>query len=111
MDNASNSQLKGLAQSMATKLNEKDEIAGEIKELRDEVKQLGFNTKAFNQIVKEMRKGAKYQADQLELELELTTYRRESGLPTDLAVAQERAREEAERVPSTEGKGKQKGMH
>lgn len=110
-DTASNTQLKGLVQSMAGKLDEKAAVDAEIKDLRAEVKELGFNMKAFNQAVKEIRKGAKYQADQLQLELEMDTYRQEVGLPVTLEDAQERARKEAESVPSTDKKARARGMH
>lgn len=66
-----------------------------LKALKSEAKADGYNLKSLAQIVREKRKGAKYQADQLTLELELDTYRQAVGLPTDLADAQERARREA----------------
>ncbi len=110
-DTASNSQLKSLAESMARRLDEKAALDAEIKERRAEIKELGFNVKVFNQVVKERRKGASFQADQLEMELELDTYRRETGLPTTLEDAQERARKEAESVPSTDKKAKSRGLN
>ena len=108
---ASNTQLKSLAESMARLLDEKAALDADIKEKRSEIKELGFNVKVFNQIVKEKRKGASFQADQLEMELELYTYRRETGLPVTLEDAQERARKEAESVPSTDKKAKARGLN
>lgn len=110
-DTTSNTQLKSLAEDMARLLDEQAALAGDIKDKRAEIKELGFNVKAFNQIVKEMRKGASYQADQLQLELELDTYRSGAGLPVTLEDAQERARKEAESVPSPDKKARAKGMH
>ncbi len=108
---ASNAQLKSLAEDMARLLEEQAALAGDIKEKRNEVKALGFNGKVFSQIVKEMRKGPSYQADQLEMELELDTYRKEVGLPRDLGAAQELARKEAESVPSVDKKAKARGLN
>ena len=52
-------------------------------------KSSGFTVKAFNQVVKEMRRGAAFQAAQLQLELELDTYRAAVGLPVTLDAAQQ----------------------
>ena len=95
----SNSPLQSYARQMAEALDEQAQAAARVKEIKAEVKEEGFNLKAFNQAVKELRKGAKYQAAQLELELEMDTYRAAVGLPTTLEDAQERARKEAEAVP------------
>jgi len=73
---------------------------GELKQLKAEAKDEGYNLKCLAQAVKEKRKGAKYQAEQLTLELELQSYRKSVGLPTDVADAQERARREAEQGPA-----------
>ena len=102
----SNSPLEGYVNRMALMLDEQAALAGDIKELRGEVKEAGFNVKAFNQAVKEKRKGAKYQAAQLELELEMDTYRSAVGLPVTLEDAQERARKEAENAPEDKPKRK-----
>jgi uncharacterized protein (UPF0335 family) len=106
-----NSPLKEFADKLARLLDEQAALAADIKDKRAEVKALGFNVKAFNQVVKEMRKGAKYQADQLELELELDTYRANAGLPVTLEDAQERARKEAESVPAPDKNARARGMH
>lgn len=67
----------------------------ELKDLKARAKEDGYNLRVLTQIVKEKRKGAKYQAEQLTLELELDTYRKATGLPTELKDAQERAAREA----------------
>ena len=99
MTDSSNSPLGGYVDKMARLLEEQAALAGDIKQLKAEVKDEGFNLKAFNQAVKEKRKGASYQCDQLELELEMDTYRRDVGLPTTLEEAQDRLRKEAASVP------------
>ncbi len=95
----SNSPLGGYVARMAAALDEEAAAKAVVKEIKAEVKEEGFNVKAFNQAVKEKRKGASYQCDQLELELEMDTYRRDVGLPTTLEEAQERLRREAAAVP------------
>jgi uncharacterized protein (UPF0335 family) len=99
MNDTSNSPLGGYVDKMARLLEEQAALAGDIKDLRTEIKDAGFNVKAFNQAVKEKRKGASFQCGQLELELEMQTYRRDVGLPTTLEDAQERLRKEAAAVP------------
>lgn len=92
-------QLGPMVERMANLLDDKAEIESDIKELKNEIKDAGFNVKAFNQAVKEKRKGASYQCDQLELELVMDTYRSNVGLPTTLEDAQERLRKESAAVP------------
>lgn len=68
-----------------------DEIAkaqAELKDLKARAKDEGFNLKCLAQAVKELRKGAEYQCDQLTLELEMQTYRSNVGLPTTVEEAQ-----------------------
>lgn len=86
---------KAYAEKMTALLDEQAKTAGALKELRAEIKAEGYNLKAVNQVVKELRKGAQFQADQLMLELELDTYRKSVGLPVTVEDAQERARREA----------------
>ena len=100
--------LGGYVTRMARLLDEKAALDGDIKELKADVKDAGFNVKAFNQAVKEKRKGASYQCDQLELELEMDTYRGAVGLPRTLEDAQERLRKEAAAVPAPEEKPKKR---
>lgn len=83
--------------------DEIDKQKTELKDLKARAKSDGFNLVTLRQIVKETRRGAKYQAEQLTLELELGTYRKAYGLPTELQDAQERARREAE----GEGRGEE----
>lgn len=66
----------------------------QLKLLKAEIKAEGYNLKCLAQAVREKRKGAKYQCDQLTLELELGTYRQAVGLPVTLDDAQERVRRE-----------------
>lgn len=99
MNDTGNSPLSGYVDRMARLLEEQAALSGDIKQLKAEVKEEGFNVKAFNQAVKEKRKGASYQCDQLELELEMDTYRTAVGLPTTLEDAQDRLRKEAGTVP------------
>lgn len=94
--------LRDYAARMTRLLDDKAAIDEDIKALKGEMKAASFGKdemKAFAQIVKEMRKGPDYQADQLQLELVLDTYRRAVDLPTDLEVAQSRARAEAGTAP------------
>ncbi len=86
---------KAYAEKMTALLDEQAKTAGALKDLRAEIKAEGYNLKAVNQVVKELRKGAQFQADQLMLELELDTYRKSVGLPVTVEDAQERARREA----------------
>lgn len=102
--------LKQRAEAYADVLDEIDDAKTRAKEMKDEAKSEGYDMKAFAQIVKERRKGAKYQAAQLQLETVTNTYRKAAGLPTDLKEAQKRAAAEAEAEPEskTERKGKEK---
>ena len=82
-----------------------DEIAAaqeDLKQLKAEDKADGYNEKALAHVIKSLRKGADWYADQLQLELELDTYREAVGLPTDLETAQKLAREEAAAVPDVD---------
>jgi uncharacterized protein (UPF0335 family) len=107
--------LKGRAEDYAAVLDEIDEAKQRAKDLKDAAKGEGYDMKAFAQIVKEARKGAKYQADQLQLELVLKTYRKAADLPTELAEAQKRAAAEAESNPEPksekEGRRRRRGMN
>ena len=90
------------AERMTRLLDDKAAIDEDIKALKGEMKSASFGKdemKAFAQCVKELRRGADYQADQLQLELILDTYRGALDLPRDLEVAQTRARAAAETLP------------
>lgn len=87
--------------------NEIDDAKQRLKELKDDAKNEGYEMKAFNQVVKEKRKGASFQAAQLELEEKLRAYRQSvSGVETDLEKAQEAARREASIDPDEKAKRK-----
>lgn len=91
--------LNRLAGLASEKLDEIAELQEEVKAIRQSVKSNGFNVKTFNQVVKEMRRGPEYQADQLTLELELDTYRAAVELPRTLEEAQQRIADEAKNLP------------
>ena len=94
-----NADLKGRAQELAGVLDEIADLQERAKEIKSDAKLEGYDMKAFGQVVKEMRRGASYQASQLELELVLDTYRRGAGLPVTLEEAQERVRAEGGEMP------------
>lgn len=94
---------KGYAAKWSALLDTIGKAQAELKDLKQEVKDEGYNVKVLAQIVKEQRKGAKHQEAQLTLELELTTYREAVGLPTTLEDAQQRVREEARRTHADDG--------
>jgi uncharacterized protein (UPF0335 family) len=94
-----NADLKGRAQELSSILDEIAEAQSRAKEIKQAAKDDGYDMKAFNQVVKEMRKGASFQASQLELELVLDTYRKGAGLPVTLDEAQERVRAEGIKTP------------
>lgn len=104
-DNA-NADLKGRAQEMAAVLDEIAEMQERVKDIKAAAKQDGYDMKAFGQVVRELRRGASYLCDQLELELVLDTYRRGVGLPVTLDAAQELARAEAGSLSEEKPKGK-----
>lgn len=99
--------LKSRVEQLIDLLDEIDEKKADAKKIRDAAKADGYDMKAFNQVVKEKRKGADYQAAQLELEMVLDTYRTAVGNETDLEKAQETARREAA-VDPDEKKAKRK---
>lgn len=86
----------GYAERMQRLLDEIAERQDDIREIRAEAKADGFDVKVLNKVVQELRKGAKYQQDQLEMELVLDTYRAAAGLPTRLEDAQAAVRAGAE---------------
>lgn len=91
-------------------LDQIDELKDELKTFKAEDKVDGFTEKAIGQVIKELRKGVDFQAGQLQLELEVDTYRKANDLPVTLAEAQKRAHAAAEDVApskkSARGKGK-----
>jgi uncharacterized protein (UPF0335 family) len=99
--------LKSRVARLVEILDDIDEKKADAKQIRDAAKADGYDMKAFNQVVKEKRKGPDYQAAQLELEMVLGTYRKAVGNETDLEKAQEVARREAS-VDPDEKKAKRK---
>lgn len=97
--------LRRRAQGLCDLLNQVADLQEEIKTLKTEAKGLGYDMKAFAQIVKELRRGSDYQAAQLELELVVDTYRRAAGLPCTLEDAQEAVRDDASSVPGDDDIG------
>lgn len=95
--------LRRYAKQNVDWLEEIAELQKQVKDLKDQLKAEGYDLKAFNQIVKELRRGSDYQAAQLELELVVHTYRKAAGLPVTLEAAQEAARQDAEQLPEHEG--------
>jgi len=98
--NQADAELKRRAEALSSILDQIAELQEDAKQIRTEAKSDGYDLKALNQVVKELRKGADYQAGQLELELVLDTYRKAVGLPVTLDAAQEAARKEAEELPA-----------
>lgn len=103
-DNSSNDDLKRLAENMQRLLDDKAEIDAGIRALKEAAKSDGYDMKAFNQVVRELRKGSDYQQGQLELELVLDTYRRGVGLPVTLDAVQAVSRQQAEAMPKPKPK-------
>lgn len=99
--NNSAAELKRRAERRKDILDQIADLQVDLKALKAEDKEDGFNEKALAQCIKEMRRGADYQCDQLTLELELDTYRKACGLPVTLEAAQEAALAEAQIVPDT----------
>lgn len=81
-------ELRRRAERRAAVLDEIAERQEELKALKAEDKADGFTERALAQVVKELRRGADYQADVLQLEMELDTYRAAVGLPRTLEDAQ-----------------------
>lgn len=100
--NNSAAELKRRAERRRVILDQIDDLKVDLKALKAEDKDDGFNEKALAQCIKELRKGADYQCDQLTLELELDTYRKAVGLPVTLEAAQEAALKEAQMVPDVD---------
>lgn len=89
-DTTSNTQaeLVRRAERRAALLDDIAERQEELKQIKAEDRADGFSEKALAQVVKELRRGPDYQADVLQLEMELDTYRAAVGLPRTLHDAQ-----------------------
>lgn len=94
-----NAEIKRRAERRIKILNDIADLQDELKSHKKQDKEDGYNEKALAQCIRELRKDADYRADQLQLELELFTYRKALDLPVTLDAAQEAAREEAGEVP------------
>jgi uncharacterized protein (UPF0335 family) len=106
-DNAK-ADIKGRAKELAGVLDEIAELQERAKEIKSEAKLEGYDMKAFGQVVKELRRGAEYQAAQLTLELTLDTYRKAAGVATEIDEAEKAVRKHVEEVPEPKPKGKGK---
>lgn len=100
-------------QDISDKLDEIAELQDEVKDLKKDLKTDGYDAKAVNKVLRELRLGPEKIASQLELELVLDTYRHAVGLPTDLETAQKLAKEAAGDLPEPEKKarGKARAMN
>lgn len=101
--NGGAAELKRRAERRRNVLDQIDDLKTDLKALKAEDKDDGYNEKALAQCIKEMRKGADFQCAQLTLELEVDTYRRACDLPVTLEAAQEAASAEARVVPAVDG--------
>lgn len=104
----SNSDLRSRAEELAGVLDDIAELQDRAKKIKSDAKAEGYDMKAFNQVVKEKRRGAAAMADQLQLELVLDTYRKGIGLPVTLEEAQRIATEEAGELPEEKSEKKAK---
>jgi uncharacterized protein (UPF0335 family) len=89
-----NAELKRRAERRVNLMTEIDGLKEELKMLKTEDKADGYNEQALAQCVKELLKGAEFQEEQLQFEMELDTYRTAIGLPVTLETAQRHVREQ-----------------
>jgi len=87
------SELERRAARRVNLLTQIGDLQDDLKTLKAEDKMDGFNEKALGQCVKELMNGSEYQAEQLQFELELDSYRTAVGLPVTLETAQRNIRE------------------
>jgi len=104
LGNNAEAELKRRARALVDVLDQIADLQEEAKGIKGEAKADGYDMKAFAQTVKEVRRGAEYQAAQLELELVTDTYRRALGLPVTLEAAQQLVAEEASEAPEPKRK-------
>ena len=90
-----------LARRWLDALDKVAEATADLKAIKADAKDAGYNLKLLGQVVKELRLGAEYQADQLLAELELDSYRAAVDLPTAAEDAQSRALAEVRTTPDT----------
>lgn len=86
------SELKRCAERRVNLLTQIADLQEDVKMLKVEDKANGYNEKALAQCVKELLGGSEYQADQLQFEMELDTYRTAVGLPVTLETAHRHVR-------------------
>ncbi len=98
-----NNELDKLAKRWITLVDEIAKHQEDLKQLKAEIKNVGFDTKVLGQVVKELRKDENYRADQLEMELMLDTYREAVGLPRAFEEAQALVRDAANAIPTNAG--------
>lgn len=91
------SELKRRAERRVNILTEIGNLQEDLKALKAEDKADGYNEKALAKCVTEMLRGAEYQEEQLQFELELDTYRTALDLPVTLETAQRHVRESISR--------------
>src|SRR4030067_2947052 len=94
------SELERRAARRVNLLTQIGDLQDDLKTLKAEDKMDGFNEKALGQCVKELMNGSEYQAEQLQFELELDSYRTAGGLPAPLGNAQREIREEYVNTPA-----------
>lgn len=87
------SELKRRAERRVNLLTQIGDLQEDLKALKAEDKSDGYNEKALGQCVKELLNGSEYQAEQLQFELELDSYRTAVGLPVSLETAQRHLRD------------------
>src|SRR4030067_3777194 len=78
------SELERRAARRVNLLTQIGDLQDDLKTLKAEDKMDGFNEKALGQCVKELMNGSEYQAEQLQFELELDSYRTGDGVPGTL---------------------------
>ena len=97
--NNSVADFKRRVEQIDTLLDEIAERQTEIKLIKEGLKNDGYNTKAINKVLRELRMGAEKYASQLELELEVDTYRRNVGLALTYEEAAKNAESAASDLP------------
>lgn len=88
--------LDSYARRLRDRIEAAADIAAEIRQIKADAKNDGYNVSILSQAVKEMLRGPEYQADRLTAEAELDAVRRALGLPTSLEEAHARVRTEVE---------------
>jgi len=71
-----------------------------VKDIKAEAKSDGFDAALLSRVLRELRLGPEYIADQLAKEAERDTYRRALGVPTDLDAAMTGVRTAVETLPT-----------